>query len=482
MKNTLLSIVLLLFAHILTAQNLVDALFLGSTSKAEITGITGFPAQYALDYYKVLYTTPDASGQLDTASGLMAVPQLSGSLPILCYQHGTTSGKFDVPSNLGAGDGQTGLYGSQGYLSLAPDYVGMGESRGFHPYVHAATEASAGADMIKAAEQWLANQSDLESNGQLFVTGYSQGGHASMALHQFIEEDASTGLSVTAASHMSGPYSISGEMVKQALSTDPYFFVAYFAYTTMSYQTAYGNLYDDIGEIFKEPYVQPIREFYENFENGASLFSLNSTLIDLLNQNVGAPVALNMIQDSILTVLQDQPEDHPVIQALRDNDLFDWAPQAPTRILYCQGDDQVPFTNSTLADSVMNELGAADLVTINLNPAFNHGQCVPPAFLATLGFFNQFASVTTGTDQPLHAEVLAYPNPFTDRLFIQLPSAYSEASFTVSDLQGRQLFQSMTQPGMNQTEIDVEYLQPGMYLLQIHFNGHSEVIRLVKHQ
>lgn len=482
MKHIILVLALIQIALSIQSQNLVDASYLGTTSKAEITGITGFPAQYELDYYKVLYTTPDASGQLDTASGLMAVPQLAGSLPILCYQHGTTDGKYDVPSTIGVGDGQTGLYASQGYLSLAPDYVGMGESRGFHPYVHAATEASAGADMIKAASQWLATQQDLEHNGQLFVTGYSQGGHASMALHKLIEENPSTGLTVTAASHMSGPYSISGEMVGQALSTEPYFFVAYFAYTTMSYQTAYGNLYNDLSEIFKEPYVQPIRDFYDNYENGASLFTLNSALINLLNQNVGAPLAFNMIQDSILDVLQNQPDDHPIVQALRDNDLYEWAPQVPTRILYCQGDDQVPYTNSTLADSVMNSLGAPDLLTLNLNPNFNHGQCVPPAFLATLGFFNQFAFVSTSTDQPALPQILAFPNPFVDQLFVQLPETNSSAAITLTDLQGRTVLEQSALPGTAQIEIPASALNPGMYLLHIRYNGYSEIIKLTKHR
>jgi len=478
-----IAIVALLFIHgTVFSQELVEAIYLGSTSKSETTAATSFPAQYALDYYKVLYTTLDVNGMPDTASGLMAVPQFAGNLPLLCYQHGTTDGKYDVPSNIGVGDAQTGLYASQGYLSIAPDYIGMGESRGFHPYVHAATEASAGADMIAAVAQWLTTEPDLAHNGQVFVTGYSQGGHASMALHKLLEESSSNPFEVTAASHMSGPYSISEKMVGQALSPEPYLFVAYFAYTTMSYQTAYGNLYDDIGEVFKAPYVEPIREFYTNFENGASLFDLNSELISLLNQNVGASVPFHMIQDSIRTVLELQPDDHPIIQALRDNDLYEWAPEAPTRILYCQGDDQVPYTNSTLADSVMNALGAADLVTINLNPNFNHGQCVPPAFLATLGFFNQFASVTTDTDMPIMPRALAYPNPVTTTLYLQLPPASEPVVMEMTDLQGRHILSKDISPQITQIEIPVSHLRPGMYLIQLHYGSFSEVIRVVKHQ
>ena len=56
---------------------------------------------------------------------------------------------------------------------------------------------------------------------------------------------------------MSGPYSISGAMKDVIVSDEPYFFTGYLPYTILSYNEAY-DLFDDLGEYFKEPYATAI--------------------------------------------------------------------------------------------------------------------------------------------------------------------------------------------------------------------------------
>ena len=117
------------------------------------------------------------------------------------------------PSERRGGWELAGVGAALGYVAVAPDYLGLGESRGFHPYVHAATEASAAIDLLYAAQEFAEKQK-FPLNGQLFLTGYSQGGHASMALHRELERNYSKIFPVSAAAHLSGPYSISGETFK----------------------------------------------------------------------------------------------------------------------------------------------------------------------------------------------------------------------------------------------------------------------------
>ena len=38
-----------------------------------------------------------------------------------------------------------------------PDYLGMGESPGLHPYVHGESEATATLDMIRAAREFISD-------------------------------------------------------------------------------------------------------------------------------------------------------------------------------------------------------------------------------------------------------------------------------------------------------------------------------------
>jgi hypothetical protein len=86
---------------------------------------------------------------------------------------------------------------------------------------------------------------------------------------------------------------------------------------------------------------------------------------------------------------------HRIRQALEDNTLTDWAPQTPTRLVYCEADEQVIFRNSVIADSIMNELGAADVESVNIDPNANHGGCVDPALNYTIDFFAGFRASST---------------------------------------------------------------------------------------
>ena len=192
------------------AQDLISSQYLSNVSKANLESTYGTAFHNGVDLYRVLYTTPDVLGVLDTASGLLVVPDDPGfAYPLLVYQHGTINSRWDVPSQLAGGYQLATVFGGHGYATVAADYVGLGEARGLHPYVHADTEASAAIDFLFAARQFADQNDFLTLNDQLFVTGYSQGGHAAMAAHRALELDYSSDFTVTAAAPMSGPYSVS---------------------------------------------------------------------------------------------------------------------------------------------------------------------------------------------------------------------------------------------------------------------------------
>ena len=145
--------ILFLGVQLSFAQNLVDAEYKGSISKEDMIANYGFLMQYGVDMYKITYETNDVFGQLDTASGLLVLPMHDQptEFPLLCYQHGTINTPTDVPSNLQGGYELATIFAAVGYVTTAADFLGMGESRGFHPYVHADSEASAAIDMLFAA-------------------------------------------------------------------------------------------------------------------------------------------------------------------------------------------------------------------------------------------------------------------------------------------------------------------------------------------
>lgn len=447
-----------------SAQELVSATLLGTKTQAQLLAQFNIPfIQFGAKYYKITYTTPDVHGVQDTASGLLVVPDNPNKVyPRLVYQHGTSGSQQDVPSvNYENGEGRVGLlFGGLGYVALLPDYLGLGESRGFHPYVHAASEAWVAEDMLRAAAEF-AQQNGAQTNDQLFITGYSQGGHAAMALHRNIEKNLSDEFTVTAAAPMSGPYSI-GEVMRDLILTDEvYFYPAYIPNTALSYQTVYGNIFNQIEDIFKPEYAGLIGQFYNN---QITLTQLNSQLIAALTANEGASRPFKMLQDSIIQAVTSDPN-HPINLALRDNNTYnDWTPQAPTRISYCMADDQVPFENSLLARDSLLAAGATNLQVQDVDADADHGECYVPAMTNTLLFFLTYQQIgDVSSTRPLESGQLGlFPNPAQSTFSLKdLPAT---GRLTIVNYFG-QVFLSTTLNEGDQT-ISVEHLPDGVYMVQ----------------
>lgn len=373
--------------------------------------IPGLGAEYDVVNYKMLYTTTDTRGMPDTASGMFSVPADStNAYPLAVYMHGTVTDRDEVPSRLDTRERivVAGM-ATTGFITIGPDYIGLGDSDGFHPYVHAESESRAGRDMIVAVRQWL-NDRGRGFNDQLFITGYSQGGHAAMALHRDIQmTNEGDSLTVTAGAHLSGPYSISDVMRRAALSeTDQLTLPGYIVYTYASYNNVY-QIYDSLREVFREPYLEVIAR-YDNEEIDGIAF--NTQLTTLLNENDDR--LIDMFQDSIARQLIEDDDDSPLVQALRRNDTYEWVPEAPTLLYYCTEDEQVPFQNAILADSVMRALGS-DQVILSNGGAFDHGRCFNPALTAALTLFRSLAVVepvvSTGGYYRSFPELRISPNP-----------------------------------------------------------------------
>lgn len=442
MKHLLMST---LFAVIIScnvsAQEIVSSTYLDSYSLSYFTDELEVPfSQYGVDLYRVLYSTTDLYGDPDTASALLVIPDVEqGQLPLLSYSHGTAGSRFDVPGYLSFEHNLPAVYASMGTVAVAADYLGLGYSEGIHPYVHADTEASTSLDLITAIKAYLPDNEGVVLNDQLFLTGYSQGGHAAMALHRLIETE--TDLTVTGAVPMSGPYSISEGMLTLLSSSAEYTQVVYLAATAISYQEAYGNIYPagDIFQFFKQPYADIIVRFKNE---DISLLEANEELIAALIANAGGAFPKAMIFDDIVAeVLQEDM--HPINIALRANDVYDWSPVADTRLIYCQADDQVSYLNSLIARDTMIANGATQVLAFDINSNFNHTECVTPAATNFVFYLLAFASITSTDDAPI-AQFAVYPNPSDGQISLLLDPAISVVDIEIWDMNGA-LIQRLSQ-------------------------------------
>jgi hypothetical protein len=469
MKKIFVTSILLSLTQLLSAQVLEDATFLTTVTAADISIQTfgTINAAYDVDLYKIRYNTPDVNGDTHIASGLLCIPQDENILfPLTCYQHGTVAGREDVPSNLMGGFTLPLILAGTGHVVAAPDFLGLGDSEGIHPYVHAATEASAGVDMMRATRE-LDNDDSFGQFGltdQVFVTGYSQGGHAAMALHRVLETDFSDEFQVTAAAPMSGPYSISESMVDFTLGDMEYETVAYLAWLTLGYQVAYPNTVGQLTleEIFRPEFIPSIIDFRD--EN-TDLWTMNGILLDILRDSTGTTRPRDMLLPEILNSILTDPT-HPFSVALADNDTFDWSPQAPTNMYYCVGDDQVTFENAILAESVMQANGSSATAVradSDLFPA-DHGACVLPAATRALAFFNGLRNLTTDTNDLNADDSVIYVT--NEQLIIDIPEERTGQNImTIFSQTGQKLSENKIVTGRN--EHNLYQLNAGMYVVTL---------------
>ncbi len=360
---------------------LLGAESLGALSSAQLEAAflqvgVRLPAASAVRLFKIRYETINPFELRTTGSGLLVLPQNSSkALPLASYQHGTIMARNEVPSSMLGLERVIGLaLGTSGYAACLPDYLGLGESPGLHPFVHARSEATAAVDLLRAVRVFCASSS-VALNGQLFLVGYSEGGHATMALHRELEAYHTNEFTITASAPMAGPYDLSGVMVADFLSgrsmPNPY----YFLYLLAAYQSIY-HFADSLSDILQSPFDATLPPLLDGQHDGAEI-----------NQAIGTSVPANVLRPEFLQTFRDD-SNHPLRLALRENDLWDWTPQAPMRLYHCDGDQDVLYQNTQVAYKRFIQRGATQVELVNPFPGADHGQCAPIALLAAKLWFD----------------------------------------------------------------------------------------------
>jgi len=334
-------------------------------------GATGLLVpQYPVDFYRVLYKT-EYNDSMTTVSGAVAIPQNAEcKLPIVSYQHGTSSKKTNTPSYDSQEKNILIIFASEGKLLTAPDYIGLGSSNvDIHPYHHSYSQAHSTINLLRAARE-LQDTFSYDLSDQIFMFGYSQGGHATAATVMYIEQEYSDEFTVTAAMPMSGAYNISGVQTDFIDNGLPYATPGYLPFIFMGYQSVYHDLYDSIQEIFVPPYDSIMPYLLYGHQNSIGYIS-----------NQCDPLPLNMLTSQAYNDFQNEPN-YPFRVRLMENDLTTngWVPQTPMRMYYCTADEQVVYTNSLVADSVWNALGAPDVEAVYVANS-SHNDCVLDAFI-----------------------------------------------------------------------------------------------------
>lgn len=327
------------------------------------------------------YKSENKDGKTVRASGTIMIPDIEGSpLPIASYQHGTSIEKSAVPSIDTRGLEyllNLGLVGSSNIISCIPDYLGLGTGEGRHLYLHPKEQANSVRDIIRATRKLVQSEKDIRLKEDIYLFGYSQGGHATMAAQRELEINYPKEFKLKASAPMAGPYALSRTKQFDMLFDSVYYpNPFYFPYILINLKASHPEYISSYSDVLISPYAERVDEVLDGYHGFGQA---NAQFSNYIN---------TMIREDVKEAVKNNP-DHPLRKAARTLDLTeDWTPKTPTKLYHCSGDRDVLIENAIYADSVFRAKGApVEFVNIG---NYNHTDCAPYAMVLTKMWLDSF--------------------------------------------------------------------------------------------
>jgi len=341
----------------------------------------GSPA-FGVKGFKMLYSTHNDKGEKITVSGLVTIPVPSQtiltampdySMSIVSDQHGTIFPDFEAPSTAATLTGKPYAAGTlfsavAGFVTIQPDYIGFGETKGTaHPYLLEESSANVVVDMIKATLAF-GNQQNLPLNGQVYLTGYSEGGYVTMAAAKEIEANQPN-ITLKGVAPMAGPYdlNLTGMGVLSVAQMQRPDFIG-------GIINAYASNYDyNISTIVNAPYDTVLPTLYDGVNTATEIQAALTTEV------------ASFIQPAYRGDFLQNPN-NPLRAEFINNSVDDYTPTSTTQLYYCSGDTVI---NPLLAQNAAAKMG---ITAIDINASLDHAECATPAYGAVAAWFSELRS------------------------------------------------------------------------------------------
>ena len=339
---------------------------LNTILSTEVAGFSSFKIQYpqaanGVSLYKVQYATviPEQGNKPTLASGLVAVPKTAQKkLPVVSYQHGTVFTRTAVPSRPEESDETrivTARLAGHGYVVIAADYIGNGDSTEPDSYMVREATVQACVDMLFAARAVLADLGITEDG--LFLSGWSQG---SWSTQQFRHRLESLKVPVKAAATAATPtdlYLLLTRWINNPTALD----ATWLAGSVILFTHSYAHYYDMPGlpqTVIKPEYEAACRDFYENKIGWEQLQpQIPAKIADLLQKDA---------------VAQSTPGMDAFFRRLRENQAFMWRSVTPCRYYYGKVDEVMPPYVATLAVGYTEAVDGAKAEAVYAGDAADH--------------------------------------------------------------------------------------------------------------
>jgi len=353
-------------------NNLLDA---ASSAYPELSILEPF-VSHPVDIYKVVYTTQVNEKEIN-ASGLVCVPADNGDYPLLSFQNGTNTMNDYSPSEYPGNPSYqfVEVIASMGYVIVIPDYPGFGESADIpHPYLIKEPTVRSIVDMLFAVKEMDPEElPDLTIKDAVYIAGYSQGGWATLALHEALEKDYSGEFTLKGSVCGAGPYDLNilfGSMT--GLSSYP--MPVYIGYIINAY-SEYDQLTNPVSDILKEPYASRLGNLYSG-----------SLTFDQINKQLTNSIP-DLFTASFLSGFRSEAKYASVRTSLTRNSVAGWNTTVPLFFIHGGSDKSVdPLTTENIYKAMIQAGTSPQTCRKEIIPGLDHGDAVIPTMIKGLQF------------------------------------------------------------------------------------------------
>ncbi|AXB48197.1 hypothetical protein A4R43_00545 [Amycolatopsis albispora] len=320
------------------------------TARLRAAGIDASQVRFGVSAQRVVYRTVGTTGEPTTASQLVAFPENERSdLNVVSWLHGTTVYRGDVASvNEKSTDRAAALlFAATGQAVSAPDYLGLGEGPGTHPYGHPEATVAAALDGLRAARE-VAGGQGRTFDERVRVSGFSQGGPATMMFGRALQEGADPAFSLGGLAPIAGPFHLS-RFEADAASDKIEKAGLYLAYFSIAWDRLYG-LYESPSEAFREPYAAQVETLFDGDHPAPEL------------AKALPPAAKDLFTEQFLARVREPAG--VLADRLRPLDTTcDWTPEVPVHLFHAAGDRDVAFANAEHCRAQLVARGAGPRLT-----------------------------------------------------------------------------------------------------------------------
>jgi hypothetical protein len=318
--------------------------------------------RYGVRTYQLVYRTTDATGRPTTASGLVALPiNDRRELPTVSFGHGTEIYQRDAPST--SDDvfliGPALTFASAGFAAVAPDYVGLGDGPGPHPWMDVPSETTASLDLLRAARVFVARHG-RHLTRDVYASGFSQGASAALGLARALQSGADPWFRAAAVAPISGAYDFRHAAIPSLFTpaVNSLLASAYTTYLLVAYDRLH-DIYPDARDVFQPAYVD-LPRLFDGTHTGLEVLGALPASIDHLLTPRGKALLLHptgRFADAL---------------AVLDSVCTNWAPRMPVRLLYSPGDEEAVNANTEHCHAALAAHGvSAPTIDVGVDTDYN---------------------------------------------------------------------------------------------------------------